>query len=53
MMIAEGSEDMGEEHDAWEQSARIVEAFADGEGEAVAELLARVAQAIRDKAVND
>jgi len=36
--------------DAWEKSAQIVEAFANGADESTADLLARIAQAIRDHA---
>lgn len=39
--------------DEYEQSARIVEAFAAGQSEEVAALLAEVAQAIRDRAIDD
>jgi hypothetical protein len=38
--------------DGFEQSARIVEAFAAGQSDAVAALLARIAMAIREKAVD-
>lgn len=42
------------EADAWEQSARIVEAFMEGVvDEEKSALLAEIAQAIRERAVND
>ena len=52
-MVAAGSGDMEVEPDAWEQSARIVEAFEAGADEATAELLREVARAIHDRAVDD
>jgi hypothetical protein len=40
--------------DSFEEAARIVEAFAEGESEdQVLEMLADLAQAIRDRALND
>lgn len=39
--------------DGFEESARIVESFAEGANDDVAELLAEIAKAIRDHAVND
>ncbi|WP_076068104.1 hypothetical protein [Sphingomonas montana] len=38
--------------DAWEESARIVEAFAAGVGEETAALLEQIASAIRDHATD-
>lgn len=39
--------------DGFEQSARIVEAFAVEQPESVQELLAEIARAIRDRAIDD
>ncbi len=39
--------------DGFEQAARIVEAFLPGQNDDVAELLTRIAAAIRDRAVDD
>lgn len=39
--------------DGFEQSARIVEAFAAAQPESVQELLAEIARAIRDRAIDD
>lgn len=45
---------MADTPDNFEDSARIVEAFAQGESDdRVLELLSRVAQAIRDRAIDD
>lgn len=44
---------MENEPDQFEQSARIVEAFAAGRDGDVAELLAEIAKAIRDHATDD
>lgn len=45
---------MARQPDDFEQSARIVESFAEGEfDERVLELLSEIAQAIRDRAVVD
>jgi hypothetical protein len=45
---------MADTHDHFEDSARIVEAFAESEtDDRVLELLRRIAQAIRDHALND
>ncbi len=37
----------------FEQSARIVEAFVSGQSDEIAELLTRIAAAIRERAVDD
>jgi hypothetical protein len=37
----------------FEQSAQIVEAFMGGQNDDVVEILARIAEAIRDRAVDD
>ncbi|MGL3823704.1 hypothetical protein [Sphingopyxis sp. R3-92] len=39
--------------DGFEQSARIVEAFVPGQPDDIAELLTRIAAAIRDRAVDN
>ena len=44
---------MDKEPDGFEQSARIVEAFATGQSEEVVALLEDVARAIRERAVDD
>lgn len=44
---------MENEPDGFEESARVVEAFAEGANDEVAELLGEIAKAIRDHAVND
>lgn len=44
---------MADEPDDFEQAARIVEAFAEGRSGETVELLGEVAQAIRDRALND
>ncbi|AOF95390.1 hypothetical protein [Sphingobium sp. RAC03] len=45
---------MSEEPDDFEQAARIVEAFSEGEtDERVIDLLAQIAIAIRERAIND
>jgi len=44
---------MEDEPDAWEQSARIVEAFSGGESEQLNALLSEIAAAIREQAVDD
>ena len=44
---------MDKEPDGFEQSARIVEAFAAGQREEVVALLEDVAKAIRERAVDD
>jgi len=41
------------EVDGFEQSARIVEAFSAGQSEEVTTLLAQIAMAIREKAIDD
>lgn len=41
------------EGDGFEQSAQIVEAFMAGQGDEVAELLAQIAEAIRDRAIDN
>jgi hypothetical protein len=43
---------MNPEPDGFEESARIVEAFASGQDEETAALLARIAAAIRDHAAD-
>lgn len=43
---------MVSEQDGFEQSARIVEAFASGQSNDVADLLAEIAKAIREKAID-
>lgn len=44
---------MSEKPDGFEESARIVEAFAAGASEDEVELLGRIAEAIRDRAIDD
>ena len=44
---------MENEPDGFEQSARIVEAFSAGRSDDVAALLAEIARAIRDHAIDD
>ena len=44
---------MSDRPDGFEESARIVEAFAAGASEGEVELLGRIAKAIRDRALDD
>jgi hypothetical protein len=44
---------MTKDFDGFEASAQIVEAFMSGQNDDVVELLAKIAEAIRDRAIDD